>query len=1222
VKINKDYIDPTYLRTINDGLNSGAIHKDNVSALPAGLVGMYEAAFPPKSNVNNRKKVLDFFAVWSLLRREVSAAFVLPLLEGWTEEQLLEYIIQYSKWFNSPVSGKYQLYHERFRAFILQKISHQQFSKCNDLIINQCQRALLEKNGNEWEYYALEHLSKHLLIKAIENGDGSALKSLSHNTSHWNRQVEISKGFDWSKRMLNDMMLWAYKYNEEEVIECALNKVDLHYLEQNDAPRIVELVAQNDIETALNRIEAFGGNDNEGLQCKFILYMLCFMELTLLESKDKPFRKEAIEKLLKHFDDNIPVDHSVLNWNDFFPSYLVFLISVEIKKIDLDYSELYKRINNWDSDWIKDHGPYTEVQIEVMLGATKSITKSTKKIKVLSKISIVLYTQKHFELSEEVIQKAIVCVNDIIDENDKCTSLIIISDSFISQGNKEMAWLITQQAINISEEISDIDEKSTALVNISVGIATQGKIALALETAHEISDELAEKSNALKDISINVAAQGNIVKALEITTEINDEDLKNRALNEIAVKAVKNGNFKQALEIAELINDLEIKVNVFCKISTNQFKQNNILLSEQIMQQALLLVKEIKVDWQKVYALRDISVGFLKQNKLKESFQIINEALEITKLINHGSFKKMLLSFISMDLVKMGNIEMGIDVANGILRERENIDAINNICIELTTQGNIEKVFDIFKLNYNEQSMRLILKDITNILVKQGNIKRANQIIQLSINSSTINKFVEKYEITKEIYFKLINENKIEQAITIVEGLEDQFVKCELLVLGCSDLINQSNKNKAELLLNKALLNIKNIDEDNLKCEGLIAISSAYLNFENFALSNEILQQAIEVANGISDDDSRDYSIIDISKEFSKRGSFVEAISFSKDIKSELKKSLLLKNVAIEFSKYKRFEEAIEITKNINVEWIKSDAQSTIAIEISKQDLLNNILDIIPQITEEEVKQDTLYKISVVLSKNGDLDKALEIIEKIESIKQKVYALVSISNQFFITSNIVKAEQTLNAAILLINNIDDVRTLSFIYMWISKTYLKQGNEILAFETVLKITQINDRIKFWKKLAIENYKEKNIAFCITQLKTLPNKEAVFFYKRGMVEAITVINANASNILELLELVKEDTKSIAHLLQMHALYLCFFEKTNSIKMQRFNNTLNIQWAIDIAAKFEKEFERASHNIQEWINEIEDENDREDVLSWAEKVEQGKMTEEKFLERINKL
>ena len=116
----------------------------------------------------------------------------------------------------------------------------------------------------------MEHLSTHLLIGAMESQDGSDLKALAYHSDHWNRQIEISKNFKWSKNLLNDMMLWASKYDEDEVIECALYKIDLYHLEQNDAPRIVELVAQNDLETALQRIESFGGNDKEGLQRKFI----------------------------------------------------------------------------------------------------------------------------------------------------------------------------------------------------------------------------------------------------------------------------------------------------------------------------------------------------------------------------------------------------------------------------------------------------------------------------------------------------------------------------------------------------------------------------------------------------------------------------------------------------------------------------------------------------------------------------------------------------------------------------------------------------------------------------------------------------------------------------------------------------------------------------------------------------------------------------------------
>jgi hypothetical protein len=82
---HKNFTDPSYLRSIYDGLSAGSINKDNATALPIGLVGIYEEALPPESNVNERKKFMEFFGVWALLKKEVSVEFVLPLLEGWTE---------------------------------------------------------------------------------------------------------------------------------------------------------------------------------------------------------------------------------------------------------------------------------------------------------------------------------------------------------------------------------------------------------------------------------------------------------------------------------------------------------------------------------------------------------------------------------------------------------------------------------------------------------------------------------------------------------------------------------------------------------------------------------------------------------------------------------------------------------------------------------------------------------------------------------------------------------------------------------------------------------------------------------------------------------------------------------------------------------------------------------------------------------------------------------
>jgi tetratricopeptide (TPR) repeat protein len=390
---------------------------------------------------------------------------------------------------------------------MIQKISESHFTACNEVIIQNCQTALQAKSSDEWEYYALEHFSLHLLIQAMESKDAASLKALAYDTAHWNRQVEISKGFEWGKRMLNDMMLWASKHDDDEVIQCMLNKVDLNHQEQNDAPRIVELVAQNDLETALQRIEAFGGNDKEGIQRKFTLYMLCLMDLTLLDSKDKPFRKEAIEKLLKHLDENLPVDHSVLNWDDFFPSYLMFQMACEWAELELGYLNIYTRTNDWEKEWISEGGPYSDLQFEVL-------------------------TQCSFGIKVDI---------------QKNYAKIDIAKVWAKQGR-------IQEALECSKNTSDDLDNSIALKDISTELVKIGKVDEALEIAHKINYTL-QKSIALKEISSELANQGKMEEAITLMQEalecaqgnsISSDRVKNRALKDISTELAKQGKLEEA----------------------------------------------------------------------------------------------------------------------------------------------------------------------------------------------------------------------------------------------------------------------------------------------------------------------------------------------------------------------------------------------------------------------------------------------------------------------------------------------------------------------------------------------------------------------------------------------------------------------------------------------------------------------------------------------------
>ena len=113
------HLEPTYLRYIYDGLIKGSIHQENSADLPDGIIGLYEEAFDERTSVVERQKLLQRFAVWALLKKEVSATFVAEVL-GETHDEIQEFISTYSAYFNSPDSGKYQLYHERLKVYLLQ----------------------------------------------------------------------------------------------------------------------------------------------------------------------------------------------------------------------------------------------------------------------------------------------------------------------------------------------------------------------------------------------------------------------------------------------------------------------------------------------------------------------------------------------------------------------------------------------------------------------------------------------------------------------------------------------------------------------------------------------------------------------------------------------------------------------------------------------------------------------------------------------------------------------------------------------------------------------------------------------------------------------------------------------------------------------------------------------------------------------------------------------
>lgn len=225
-------LDPTYLRYIYDNLIKGSVHLENSSELPEGLIGLYEEAFEEHLPVIQRQQLLQRFALFALLKKEVSIHFVSDVLNE-SEADILEFINKYAFWFNSPEPGKFQLYHERLKVYLLQKLSEKEIQTLHEKLIARLEQAIEEQKADEFEWYGLEFLAGHLGVSGIINVD-KRLFNFGRRVNFESRQIEISEGFEWSKSLYKNCIETSTISDKENVIEWGLKLHLINQAEQKD----------------------------------------------------------------------------------------------------------------------------------------------------------------------------------------------------------------------------------------------------------------------------------------------------------------------------------------------------------------------------------------------------------------------------------------------------------------------------------------------------------------------------------------------------------------------------------------------------------------------------------------------------------------------------------------------------------------------------------------------------------------------------------------------------------------------------------------------------------------------------------------------------------------------------------------------------------------------------------------------------------------------------
>lgn len=330
-------LEPAYLRFIYDGLEKGSIHADNPADLPDGLIGLYEDAFDERISIVERVRLLRRFAIWALLKKAVSTAFVAEVLRE-EEDEIQDFIATYSAWFNSPDSGKYQLYHERLKVYLLQKLSERDIADLNESIVDYLKQKVHQSKSNESVQYCYQHLGFHLYLKGFLFNNGDLLEQYCLDDEFKKKQFEVSGYFDWEETLLTYGIEY-FAFLDNSICERLVFEKAKIQFKKKDINLILALVRRGEMEIVFRFFENLRETDYILRVETAYFYFLSFFEI--FEKLDWDFgqRKFFASSLLEIVQNNFQWDGE-MTISQFVDVNLTFRLHCYFLQYDLDFKSI------------------------------------------------------------------------------------------------------------------------------------------------------------------------------------------------------------------------------------------------------------------------------------------------------------------------------------------------------------------------------------------------------------------------------------------------------------------------------------------------------------------------------------------------------------------------------------------------------------------------------------------------------------------------------------------------------------------------------------------------------------------------------------------------------------------------------------------------------------------------------------------------------------------
>jgi tetratricopeptide (TPR) repeat protein len=847
------------------------------------------------------------------------------------------------------------------------------------------------------------------------------------------------------------------------------------------------------------------------------------MELTLLESKDKPFRKEAIEKLLKHLDDNLPVDHSVLNWNDFFPSYLMFQMACEWDELGLNYLVLYRRTSHWNCEWIIDNIDYVTRNINVILIISNEINDLYQNVILNCNILACIQSAHLFDqLFHLLIEKLEQIESSHYKNMAKCKFLevlilcnkIELADFYVRdlEGHylNEYYRILGQYFL----ERNDIDSGMALFDKIEdefIKIESISKSILHFIAKGEIvcANNLLERSICLyiqldddnhdEIISVfflSLMKCGRYDLAIELANKLEMEHEKDTALLVICSELANSGQLDHANRILGSICDNYERSLCYAAIAKKYFELSKHSESNQnfhfALRESKCLMSITRDDWglelsPRCKVLEAIAVDFIDIDENK--FNTLLTSIKEIKSPSESLIKIILQPKIYKNsyIIKKCLLELLFQY-NGFYNYSEYIDSLKQISLKLLANKQLDKVINVLSKISSKNEYDKVIDELICLCIKEHDFDNALILARhlnnigltcdkllvifislwtLDYRAKALNTLLElKLQIDKITYNEDLRQKNLFELSNAYLKM-DKEIDCYLIV----DLMNDEFIHQERAILNLLKYNFVkgNLLEDRTLLKKLSKPNRNRF-FKEISIEAAKVDHAYSIllSNKINNKSDKIEAQIEILKQFANKGDFSLARSMLNDCISEIRvindkweKGNFAKDLAVLYSILGEWQFALDICENIDLE--DGHTKRTIILGVINQLLNKNLIkDAVGLIEKIENYIDSNYLMEAYVEICIELVRNGRVTE-FENLVKRIHQKLnnrSLNKLAIKFTEIKKFDE----ALLIAKFITDIVYKINIILDVSEEYRKQNRSIHSMGIIQTAIEQNSSIR--------------------------------------------------------------------------------------------------------------------------------------------------------------